>query len=140
MSVCGGLAGRAAAECGASRKKNAWGSDGCGESDEAAKAAKAARTEKAEKATITDKVAGGCTDHGAPSCGADRESSADRAVCAGRADRAKKPAGTGPPVTKRRGGRGGNGHKPAVMPWTPEHREALCGGEAPTPPRTAVFI
>ncbi len=99
------------------------GSDGRGESDEAAKAAKAARTEKAEKATeLTDEVAGGCTDHGAPSCGAD---GADRE---GSADRAKKPAGaagTGPPVTKRSGSKRGKGHKAAVMPWTPEHREAL---------------
>jgi hypothetical protein len=96
-----------------------------GEADEADEAIKADEADEAdevdqvdEAANATDlidkvKVAGGCTDHGGPARHADRAGSA------------KKPAGTGLPATKRRGGRGGKGHKPSVMPWTPEHREAL---------------
>jgi hypothetical protein len=99
------------------------------EADEADEADEVDEVDRAANATVTDKVkvAGRCTDHGALSCradGAGREGSADRECSA---DRAKKPAGaaTGPPVTKRRGSKRGKGHKPAVMPWTPEHREAL---------------
>jgi hypothetical protein len=87
--------------------------DEAGEVDEADEAGEVDQT---ANATATDKVAGGCTDHGGPSRHADR---------ADREGSAKKPAGTGLPATKRRGRRSGKGHKAAVMPWTPEHREAL---------------